>query len=76
MYLDWPFAIFNTAIGAVGFGLGCVAYRITQGLSSTEWKVILSGPFWLISIILIAASLFNEIWHMFGPIIKFVVSFF
>jgi hypothetical protein len=76
MYLDWPFAIFNTAIGVVGFGFGYVAYLITQKISSTPLKIILSGPFWLASVVFVVAALVSEMWHMFGPFINFVLSFF
>jgi len=75
MYLDWPFAIFNTIVGIAGFGFGYVGYLITQRISSTPLQVILSGPFLLISIVLMGFALFNEMWHLFGPLVKFVFGF-
>ncbi len=76
MYLDWTFAIFNTGIGAIGFGFGYAAYLITQKITSAPLKVLLTWPLWILSIVLVASALLNEMWHMFGPIINFVISFF
>ena len=76
LFLDWGFAIVNTAIAVVGAGFLAGAYQVTQRVQGAGPRVILSGPLWIVGFALLFVSVAAEWWHFFGPIMKWVFSFF